>query len=108
MAAEQKAENIHELTAQQIIEQFRIEPTISMDPSINIQPQQNQQQTMPLPPTSNADAVQFSQRPMYSSSHNPMHERRNKAIQAIYQFLDEENLHQTLNQLQNETYVQCI
>ena len=95
-------DNVNEMTAQQLIEQFKMEPTVLMD-----SPEEEETKkeiTEASIPTSNANAVQFTQRPMYSSGYNPMHERRNKAIQAIYQFLKDENLQQTLNQLQQETF----
>eukprot|EP01084_Bolivina_argentea_P153897 268316_1 len=104
MAEEKK--QTHELTTEQLIEQFRIEPTISIHPSINeSNTSQSSQQPESIIPTSNANAVQFTERPMYSNSYNPMHTRRNKAIQIIYQFLQEENLTQTLNTLEQETRI---
>eukprot|EP01084_Bolivina_argentea_P160230 279041_1 len=93
---------------QQLIEQFKIEPTVSINPTIhdlNGPQTETKSETQGIIPTSNSNAVQFTQRPMYSSSYNPMHQRRVKAIQAIYQFLEEENLIQTLNQLQDETRI---
>ncbi len=87
MAEEQN--QTQELTTDEQIKQFKIEPTITTYPS----PNQSRPHQQPIIPTSNNNAAQFTERPMYSNSYNPMHERRNKAIQTIYQFLQEKILH---------------
>ena len=94
------AQQNEEKLAAQLIEQFKIEPTVLLDAPT----EPNEETTEPIIPASNSNAVQFTQRPKYSSAYNPMHERRKKAIKAIYQFLDEEKLNQTLDQLLQETF----
>ena len=98
-----------EKSLKEAIAAITIEPVITRNDNEskqNTSSRTNYNQTnnqMGIIPNQHSNAVQFTQRPMYSSSYNPMHERRTKAIQAIYQFLEEECLYTTLAQLQKET-----
>ena len=110
MAADQKQseKQPEKQSDEDLIRDFKIEPTITTKGSTGGPSNPSSKNQEPVIPTSNSDAVQFTARPMYSSSYNPMHQRRAKAIQAIYQFLEEENLSLSLHKLQQETLSDSI